>query len=622
MRTAETILGIIQNRGSRGLPLEDVYRQLYNPALYLTAYGKLYKNAGAMTPGATPETVDGMSLEKIQATIEALRCERYQWTPVRRTYIEKKNSTKKRPLGLPTWSDKVLQEVMRLMFEAYYEPQFSDHSHGFRRNRGCHTALREIYYNWTGTTWFIEGDISAYFDTIDHEVMLSILRENIHDNRFLRLIDNLLKAGYLEEWQYNRTLSGTPQGGVISPILSNIYLDRLDKFVENTLMPAYTRGKERGRNKLYNRATAAVSRLRRQGRIGEAQDLSKVLRNMPTRDPNDLNYRRLKYVRYADDFLLGFTGPRTEAEDIKRQLGQFLQETLKLELSDTKTLLTHASTETARFLSYEISITRNNERRNPLGNRSFNGVPTLRIPREVVQADCKPYMARNKPIHRVEVLQDDIFSIISQYQAEYRGVVNYYSLATNLRDLSKLRWVMEMSLTKTLAHKLKISVRQVYKRLRTVLSTPSGPRLGLQMTVTRANKPPLLATWGGIGLARNMKATLNDTPLKVWSGRTELIKRLLADTCELCGSQDRVQVHHIRALRDLRKWGRAERPAWVIRMATRHRKTLVVCQNCHRQIHRDGNAGNVTARRRRDGLLESRMPGNSQVRFGGGSRET
>jgi group II intron reverse transcriptase/maturase len=607
MRNAETILGIIQNRGSKGLPLEDVYRQLYNPTLYLIAYGKLYKNAGAMTPGATDETVDGMSLKKIQAIIEALRFERYQWTPVRRTYIEKKNSTKKRPLGLPTWSDKLLQEVMRLVLEAYYEPQFSDHSHGFRPKRGCHTALRDIYRTWRGTTWFIEGDISSYFDNIDHTVMLSILRENIHGNRFLRLVDNLLKAGYLEEWYYHRTLSGTPQGGVISPILSNIYLDRLDKFVEGTVIPAYTRGKERERNKLYYQATAAVSYMRRQGRIEEAKALSKELRRMPTRNPNDSKYRRLWYERYADDFLLGFIGPRTEAEEIKQQLGQFLRETLKLDLSDEKTLLTHASTETARFLGYDISISRNDEARNRKGNRSLNGQVTLRIPRQVVQAHCKPYMAGNKPIHRPELQQDEAFSIISLYQSKYRGVVNYYLFAVNLRDLSKLKWVMEASLTKTLAHKLKISVGQVYKRFRTVIETPSGRRPGLRVTVERDNKPPLKATWGGISLVRNMKATLNDAPNTIWNRRTELIKRLLADTCELCGSHDQVIVHHIRALRDLKKWGRAERPAWVETMATRLRKTLVVCHACHRQIHRDGNAGNVAARRRRYGAPESRV---------------
>lgn len=395
---------------------------------------------------------------------------------------------------------------------------------------------------------------------------------------------------------------------MISPILSNIYLDRLDKFVENTLIPVYTRGQERERNKLYYRTTATVSYLRREGRIEEAKRLSQELRRMPTRNPTDPDYRRLRYVRYADDFLLGFTGPRVEAEDIKQRIGQFLRDTLKLDLSDTKTLLTHASTENARFLSYDISITRNDETRNQKGNRSLNGQVTLRIPPIVVQEHCKPYLAGGKPIHRAEMLPNDVFSTISTYQAKYRGVVNYYLFAVNLRDLSKIKWVMEASLTKTLACKLKISVQEVYRRYRTVLNTPNGKRLGIQKTVERAGKPPLIATWGGIGLVRNMKATLNDTPPRIWNGRTELIQRLLADTCELCGSRDRVVVHHIRVIRDLQKWRRAARPKWVVTMAERQRKTLAVCHNCHRHIHRDGLAGNVAARRQRRGLLESRMP--------------
>jgi group II intron reverse transcriptase/maturase len=228
MRNAETVLGVIRERGRRRLPLENLYRQLYNRDLFLHAYGRLYRNDGALTPGATMETVDGMSLEKIDAIIDALRHERCRWTPVRRTYIPKK-SGKLRPLGLPTWSDKLLQEGVRLMLEAYDEPQFSPHSHGFRPGRGCHTALGEITKSWRGVKWFIEGDISQCFDSLDHEVMLSILRESIHDNRFLRLISNLLKAGYLEDWRFNATMSGAPQGSVVSPILSNIYLDRLDQ---------------------------------------------------------------------------------------------------------------------------------------------------------------------------------------------------------------------------------------------------------------------------------------------------------------------------------------------------------------------------------------------------------
>ena len=220
MRDADTVLGVIQERGRRRLPLEGLYRQLYNRDLYLRAYGRIYRNDGAMTPGSTPETVDAMSLAKIDALIGLLRQERYRWTPVRRTYIPKK-SGKLRPLGLPTWSDKLLQEVIRSLLEAYYEPQFSPHSHGFRAGRGCHTALGEITRHWRGVKWYIEGDLVQCFDRLDHTVLLGILSEQLHDNRFLRLLANLLKAGYLEDWKYHATLSGSPQGGVVSPILSN-----------------------------------------------------------------------------------------------------------------------------------------------------------------------------------------------------------------------------------------------------------------------------------------------------------------------------------------------------------------------------------------------------------------
>lgn len=218
MQNAEVVLGVLRERGSKGLSCNELYRQLFNPQLYLLAYGRIYSNQGAMTPGPTQETADGMTIEKIEAIIDALRHERYRFSPVRRIYIPKKNG-KLRPLGLPSWSDKLVGEVVRLLLEAYYEPQFSDRSHGFRPGRGCHTALREIADTWTGTTWFIEGDISDCFGTLDHSVLLSILSEKIHDGRFLRLIENMLSAGYLEDWRWNTTLSGAPQGGVVSPIL-------------------------------------------------------------------------------------------------------------------------------------------------------------------------------------------------------------------------------------------------------------------------------------------------------------------------------------------------------------------------------------------------------------------
>jgi len=273
MQNAETVLAVLRERGRRGLPCDELYRQLFNKEMYLLAYGRIYANQGAMTPGANAETADGMSEAKIDRIIDAVRHERYRFAPARRTFVPKKNG-KMRPLGLPSWSDKLVGEVVRLLLEAYYEPQFSDRSHGFRKRRGCHTALREIQRTWTGTVWFIEGDIADCFGSLGHDVLVRILAEKIHDNRFLRLIANMLKAGYLEDWKYHETLSGCPQGGVVSPILSNIYLDKLDKFVEQVLIPQYTQGRLRRHNPEYQRLSDQRRRARKRGdRTGARQGL-------------------------------------------------------------------------------------------------------------------------------------------------------------------------------------------------------------------------------------------------------------------------------------------------------------------------------------------------------------
>jgi group II intron reverse transcriptase/maturase len=323
MQNAETVLNVIRERGRLGLSCDELYRQLFNPQLYLLAYGRIYSNQGAMTPGPDAEAADGMSMGKIERIIDALRHERYRFKPVRRRYIPKKDG-KQRPLGLPSWSDKLLGEVMRLLLEAYYEPRFSDCSHGFRPARGCHTALREVADHWTGTTWFIEGDISQCFDRLDHQVMVETLGEKIRDHRFLRLVGQMLKAGYLEDWVWGATLSGAPQGGVLSPCLSNIYLDRLDTFVETVLLPEYTRGRLRRRNPEYKRVENALTRARSRGDHAKVRALRQQQRKLPSQDPRDPGYRRLRYVRYADDILLGFAGPKAEAEEIKRRLAQFL----------------------------------------------------------------------------------------------------------------------------------------------------------------------------------------------------------------------------------------------------------------------------------------------------------
>jgi group II intron reverse transcriptase/maturase len=582
MRNAETVLEIIHKRGRKGLPLEDIYRQLYNPDLYLRAYARLYSNKGAMTKGTTSETVDGMSLAKIEKLIDDLRHERYRWTAVRRIRIPKKNG-KRRPLGIPTWSDKLLQEVIRLLLEAYYEPQMSDHSHGFRPERGCHTALNSIKHTWTGTKWFIEGDITGCFDHIDHQVMLSILQEKLHDKRFVRLLDGLLKAGYLEQWKYHTTLSGTPQGGVLSPLLANIYLDRLDRFVETVLLPTYNRKAKRRKHPLYTRMASRVSKLRKKGRKEEAARLRKHMLHLPSYDPDDPEYRRLRYVRYADDFLLGFAGPLAEAEEIRAQLGTFLHEELRLELNQEKTLITHAQTGAAHFLGYEIATHHANDKLGaPTWQRTINGKMELRVPAAVIEANCAKYMAHGKPIHRAELIHESDYAITEKYQWKYRGLMQYYALAVNIAWLSKLHYVMRTSLLKTLAHKHKSTVNRMVKKYQTDIETPYGKMKCLEVRIERREKKPLVARFGGIPWRRQATAILHDiNPQPVVIPRNELIKRLLQETCELCGSKENISVHHIRGLKDLQGKGRRDKPLWVQVMAAMRRKTLVVCGYCH-----------------------------------------
>lgn len=585
MRTAKTILTVIQTRGSQKLPLERLYKLLYNKELYLLAYAKLYPNSGAMTKGATNETVDGMSIKKIEKLIDDIRHERYKWTATRRVYIPKKNG-KQRPLGIPTWSDKLLQEVIRMILEAYYEPQFSDSSHGFRPQRGCHTALSEIQ-TWKGTKWFVEGDITKYFDTIDHDVLLKILSKNINDNRFLRLIENLLKAGYLEDWKFNKTISGTPQGGVISPLLANIYLNEFDSWVENVLIPKYTKGKRQKANPEYSHINNEIAKCKQNGDFLMAKKLKIARRNISSIDTKNADYRRLRYVRYADDFILGFTGSKQEAEEIKVEIGEWLKTTLKLNLSQEKTLNTHASTTFARFLGYDIKVQMADDYVDKTGRRGANGVIALFVPSSVIEKKCTEYMKNGKTIHIGKLLQDDDFSIVQRFGAEYRGIVQYYLMAQNVSWLSKLHWIMQGSLLKTLAFKHKSSMNKIKKKYACeITDKTSGKTLKcIQVIVERKDKKPLIAQFGGLSLTHKRKTVIDDMPYKVWGGRTELLKRLLADTCELCGSTENIEVHHIRKLSDLDTKGKAEKPIWIQIMATRKRKTLVVCRNCHNKIH-------------------------------------
>lgn len=584
MQNAETVLDVLRERGRRGLPCDELYRQMFNPQLYLMAYGRIYSNHGAMTPGVTPETVDGMSLNKIGRIIDAMRHERYRFSPVRRTYIPKPDG-RLRPLGLPTWSDKLVGEVVRLLLEAYYEPQFSARSHGYRPGRGCHTALRAVEITGTGTTWFIEGDLSDCFGSLDHEVMLNIMSERVHDRRFLRLVRHMLQAGYLQDWVWHATLSGAPQGGVVSPLLSNIYLHKLDQFVEQVLIPQYTRGGRRRPNPAYADLSIQLRRARRRGDRVMARKVRRQMRSLPSRDPHDPGYRRLWYVRYADDHLLGFIGPKAEAEQIKQRLAQFLRHELKLELNQAKTLITHARTRAARFLGYEITV-QHGDSKLTRGVRTTNGAIGLRVPLPVIKAKCAPYLRHGKPERRPGLQNLDDYQIVKVFGAEYTGIVQYYLLAGDVWRLQRLRWVAETSMLKTLAGKHHSTVTKMAARYKAKITTPDGVRTCFLAHLERPGRQPLVARFGGIPLKRRRKNTIitDRVPGRVTHPRKELVSRLLKGKCELCDRRGPVQAHHVNKLAELTRPGPPP-PVWAALMVKKRRKALVVCQLCHQQIH-------------------------------------
>jgi len=591
MQNTDAILDIYRKRGEARLSLERVYRQLFNPEFYLRAYGKIYRNAGSMTRGATNETVDGMSLDKIHKIIATLKHGTWSWTPVRRQYIPKANG-KMRPLGIPTWSDKLLQEVLRSMLDAYYEPQFSDNSHGFRPNRGCLTALHKIQRTWKGAKWFIEGDIKGCFDNIDHTVLLEILRRHVKDERIINLLAGLLKAGYMEDWKKRDTLSGTPQGGIISPLLANIYLNDLDRFVEDELIPEYTKGKTRQENPDYARAAWKLRKMRMQTGRDDHRELLAQVRQIPSTDPFDEGYRRLRYARYADDFLLGFIGSKKEAEAIRDRIKTYLSEKLKLELSIEKTLITHAVDEKAHFLGYEIKVSKSNSKLSSSGKRSINGQISLLMPQKVVLKIRQQYSRDGKIIHRPEIACDSDYTIVQRYQSVLRGIYNFYCMATNVGNqgrMHRIHWDLQRSLVKTLAFKHKTTGQRIVERHKT--RTPLGQTV-LQVTVDRPDKPPLIAIFGGIPFVRTPDGVKDweDTDLTTtWhtpSGpRSEIVHRLMFGECELCGTKtERPEVHHIRKLADLTQDGRRPKTNWEKVMIARKRKTLVLCHPCHQNV--------------------------------------
>ena len=596
MQKAKTVLSILKQKSKQDetYVYDRIYRNFFNEDFFMRAYQKIYAKQGNMTPGSDGKTIDGFNKKQVTKLIELLKMERYYPEPVRRTYIPKKNG-KMRPLGIPTFKDKLVQEVTRQILEAIYEPIFSDNSHGFRPNKSCHTALYQIKNTCRGTNWVIEGDITACFDNIDHEVLLNILTKKIQDGRFLELIRRFLKAGYLEFSQKHNSLSGTPQGGIISPLLANIYLHEFDKYMEE-IMKQYTVGTKRRPYHEYHMLSTKRTRALNKGKVELADDYLKQMQSMPALDPMDKNYLRVKYVRYADDFIVCIIGSKAMAEEVKEKIADFMSKELRLELNKEKTRITNLSDKHVEFLGYEISKSKENTKQvvDTLGRkkRSVNGTIQLLVPRKVIQEKLKPFRKKGKSYPYVARVNLPVMDIIALYNAEIRGLYNYYCLATDVsKKLATFKFYHYYSMLKTIARKEKTTVRKVIKKYGVDVPRKVGTGtirvVGVKYTTKEGKK---IMTYFNDSLKKVNKpsSAVSDEFGRVFSGG-QLLKRINANACELCGAETNdLQVHHVRKLKDIvkkyRKRGTSV-PNWVRMMSVIRRKTLVVCHDCHVKIH-------------------------------------
>ena len=605
MRNPKNVLESLTSKAANeDYHYKRLYRNLYNPEFFLLAYERIQAKPGNMTAGNDGNTIDGMSMKRIDSLIQKLKDFSYQPKPARRTYIPKANG-KMRPLGIPAFDDKLVQEVVRMILESIYEPTFQNSSHGFRPKRSCHTALQYIKRNYTGVKWFVEGDIKGCFDNVDHHVLVRILRRRIKDEYFISLIWKFLKAGYMEDWVYHNTYSGTPQGSLISPILANIYLNELDVFMAKyaesfncgkgrKINPAYKKPLDvrRGKQEWLKRNSTKISEEKRQKVMAEIQELNNYLSIVPYSDPMDTEYKRVVYVRYADDFLIGVIGSKEDAKQVKIDVGEFIKEQLHLEMSPKKTLITHGN-DFARFLGYLVTVSREQNRtrtKNGFTRRTYVGKVKLYVPKEKWLNRLLSYGALKisydkahgnkevwEPVRRPGLIRLDDIEILNQYNAEVRGMYNYYRLANNATVLNAFVYVMKYSMYKTFAGKYRTSMRKIIRKycrnkdFTVSYQTKSGTK-----SVVFYNQ----------GVRRNDKVIATENPDII--GRTNenrrytrLTDRLQGHVCEFCGAEtEDIEIHHIRKLKDLS--GKAE---WERHMIARKRKTMALCHSCHVKLH-------------------------------------
>jgi group II intron reverse transcriptase/maturase len=564
------ILNISKNTKSI---FDDLYPLLLTPEMYDLSYSRIKSNPGNMTPGINSETLSGWGPELISQIISKLANESFQFSKSRLVEMTKPQGGI-RPLKVASPRDKVVQRIITDILEAIYEPMFSNNSYGFRPNLGCHDALYHIKQKYQATRWFIEGDIAKCFDSINHKILITILRRKIKDERFIRLIYKALRAGYLNSFKVPQDcIIGTPQGSIVSPILCNIIMNDFDSYVEQTLVPMYTKGKAR-QPSTYRKLMARSHYYGKKYKVSNAKldlELSKKLRaeaqSLPSVNTHDPNFKRLYYTRYADDWLIGFAGPYQEAVDIRNLCKDYLKK-LGLDLNLTKTFITKGSAGCI-FLGTNIHVPLNEERFKKnvkMKSRANLGV-RLNAPLSVIinKLSAAGYCKKDgSPTPRMALYASDKDEIVQIYSSIYRGILNYYSFADNYPRLALSMFsILRSSASKVLAAKLKLrSVRQVLLKYGKFLGRDKHSLPDYKTLSVRS---------------RRFKRGKVRTPLKNLYIKASHTIRSQALVCSVCGSTYKVEMHHVRHLKDIKR----NSNSILLAMNARRRKQIPLCTEHH-----------------------------------------
>lgn len=563
--------------------VNDIYKLMYNVRMYEIAYDKLKSNPGNMTSGINPITLDGISITWIQETIEQMKNNSFQFKPGRRIQIPKPGKIGTRPLTIAPPRDKIVQEVIRMILEQIFEPTFSSNSHGFRPNKGCHTALRQIKTQFGATSFLIEGDIAKCFESFDHKLLINLLEKKISDQRFLQLIWKALRAGYLEFHTVQDSIIGTPQGSIISPILSNIYLHELDKYI-NELKINYDKGTVVSRNPAYRKLENLRYKAIKVKDNISANKFLKKMQTMNSRLPNDPKFRRLYYVRYADDWIVSIRGPRTDATQILENIKDKLEADLKLNLSVEKSKITNPRKETALFLGTYIKFSHH------IYHMKGKHHQTIRVPgqlRLIAPLDKIYKKLTNTGFMHAKYktgtpkflwYHNSKDTILTLYNSVLRGYLNYYSFTHNYsRVASSLEFILKTSCAKLLAAKFKLrSVLKVINKY--------GPDLKGNDKIKWFKPSYKLNTWDFKSNSKDRIKTLYASFISAAS-----LDNLI---CTKCGSNERVEMHHVRLIKDINpKLSEINKI-----MVKRQRKQIPLCRSCHLDHHQNHKPWGKTKR--------------------------